>query len=172
MKSELNHKEFKRRLTDLTSKKEHFWWFTPYNSSGTPFCGTYDDSTFDLTLNSFWGPMRQFEIIGRYREADNGSTEIEYTIGRSKFMRTFLTIAFTIIFTAFNTVLIVFWDKVEYSGFFTLNGFLGFGVLWSCGINWVTKRIVNQRFKDEFEIGVEDKFEKLANGIVKNQSSE
>lgn len=152
-------------MTDLTSKKEHFWWFTPYNSSGTPFCGTYDDSTFDLTLNSFWGPVRAIEIKGKFREADNGCTEVDYTIGQSKFIKTFSKVFFFIVLVATNSLLVVFRSKVEYPAFFALNGFLGFGLLWSYGINWVTKRMVNQRFKDEFEIGVADEFEKLAKGI-------
>jgi len=46
--------------------------------------------------------------------------------------------------------------------FLTLNGFLIFGCLWVLTINWITKRIINQRFRDEFEIGMEDEWEKLA----------
>jgi hypothetical protein len=168
MKSELNYKEFKRRLTELTSKEKDFYLFTPYNSSGKPFCGTFDDSTFDLTRNSFWRHVKAIQIKGKYREVDNGYTEIDYTIGQSKFMRTFSIIFFCVVFLAINTFLFLFRDKVEYSAFFALNGFLGFGLIWAYGLTWVTKRIVNQRFKDEFEIGVEDEWEKLANSIAKN----
>jgi hypothetical protein len=142
--------------------------FTPYNSSGTPFCGTFDDSTFNLTRNSFWRHVKSIEIKGQYRQEDNGSTIVDYTIGQSKFTRTLSTVFFCVVFVAINTFLFVFRDKVEYSAFFALNGFLGFGLLWAYGLNWVTKRIVNQRFKDELEIGVEDEWEKLANSIVKN----
>ena len=44
----------------------------------------------------------------------------------------------------------------------TFNGFLIFACLWVKAVNWVLKKIVNQRFKEEFEIGVEDEWEKLA----------
>jgi hypothetical protein len=48
------------------------------------------------------------------------------------------------------------------SSLLTINGFLAFGCLWVAIINWTTKRIVDQRFKEEFEIGVVDEWEKLA----------
>jgi hypothetical protein len=168
MKSDLDYKELKRLLTELTTKEKDFYLFTPYNSSGTPFCGTFDDSTFDLTRNSFWRHVKLIQIKGKYRHDDNGSTIVDYSIGQSKFMRTFSIVFFCAVFVAINIFLFVFRDKVEYSVFFALNGFLGFGLLWAYGINWVTRRIVNQRFKDEFKIGVEDEWEKLANSIVKN----
>ena len=44
----------------------------------------------------------------------------------------------------------------------TINGFMIFAGLWGLTINWLTKRIVNKRFKEEFEIGVVDEWEKLA----------
>ena len=172
MKSELDYKEFKRRLAELTSKEKHFYLFTPYNSSGTPFCGTFDDSTFDLTRNSFWRHVKSIEIKGKYRPVDNRFTHVDYTIGLSKFTRIFTIILFCLVSVGINTFLIVFVDKFEYSAFFALNGFLGFGLLWAYGLTWVTKRIVNQRFKDEFQIGVEDEWEKRANSIVKNCSSD
>jgi hypothetical protein len=85
---------------------------------------------------------------------------VVYTIGQSKFMRTFSIIFFCGVVVALNSFLFVFRDKIEYSGFFALNGFLGFGLLLAFGLNWMTKRIVNQKFKDEFEIGVEDEWAK------------
>lgn len=172
MKSELDYKEFKKRLTELTSKEKDFYFFTPYNSSGTPFCGIFDDSTFDLTRNSFWRHVKAIEIKGKYKQGDKGTTIVDYTRCQSKAMKIFSTVFFCIVFVAVNTFLFVFRDKIGYSAFFALNGFLGFGLLWAYGLNWVTKKIVNQRFKDEFEIGVVDEWEKLASSIVKNQSSD
>jgi hypothetical protein len=129
MKSELDYKEFKRRLTELTSKEKDFYLLTPYNSSGTPFCGTFDDSTFDLTRNSFWRHVKALQIKGEYRQVDNGSTEVNYTIGQSKFMRTFSISFFCAVIVAINTFLIVFRDKVEYSAFFCAEWFSGFWIV-------------------------------------------
>lgn len=168
MKSELDYKEFKRRLTELTSKEKELYLFAAYNTSGPRFCGTFDDSTFDLTRNSFWRHAKSIEIKGKYRQVDNGFTDVDYTIGLSKFTRIFSMIFFCLVFVCMNTFLIVFVDKFEYSAFFALNGFLGFGLLWAYLLTWVTKRIVNQRFKDEFQIGVEDEWKKLAKTIVGN----
>lgn len=167
MKSELEYKEFKRRLAELTSKEKVFYLFTPFNSSGTPFCGTFDDFTFDLTRNSIWRHVKSIEIKGKYKQLDNRFTDVDYTIGLSRFTRIFSIIFFCLVFVGINISLILFSDKFRYSAFFLLNGFLGFGLLWAYGLTWVTKRIVNQRFKDEFQIGVEDEWEKLANSIVK-----
>ena len=168
MKSNLNKKEFKKRLTELTSKEKDFYFITPYNSSGTPFCGTFDESTFDLTKNSFWRHVKTIQIKGEYREADNNSTEVTFEVGLSKFTRNFSFVFGGLIFIGINTFFVVIRDKVDISIFLTINGFLAFGCLLGLTTNWVTKKIVNQRFKEEFEIGVEDEWEKLADSNFKD----
>jgi hypothetical protein len=165
MKSHLNINEFKRRLTALTSKEKDFYFIISYNSSGTPFCGRYDDKTFDLTRNSFWRHVKFLIIKGEYKELNNNSTEVTYTIGWSKFVRNVFAVFTCIIFLGLNTVLLINADKYEYSFsslVLTVNGFLAFGCLWSAIVNLLTKRIVNQRFREEFEIGLEDEWERLA----------
>jgi hypothetical protein len=173
MKSNLKKTEFKKRLTELTSKEKDFSLFTSYNSSGTPFCGTYDDKTFELTRNSFWRHVKAIVIKGEYKEFDNNSTEVIYTIGVTKFMRN-LTIVFACFsFILFNTVIIVNGDNFKepfLSVILTINGFIIFAGLWGLTINFLTKRIVNQRFKEEFEIGVVDEWEKLAASITNGNS--
>ena len=165
MKSNLKKTEFKKRLTDLTSKEKDFSLFTSYNSAGTPFCGAYDDKTFELTRNSFWRNVKALVIKGEYKELDNNSTEVTYKIGLTKFMRN-LTIVFgCFTFILFNTVIIINRNNFEEPFLpilLTINGFMIFAGLWGLAINWLTKRIVNQRFREEFEIEVVDERERLS----------
>ncbi len=167
MKSNLNKKEFKRRLTELTSKEKDFYFITSYNSSGTMFCGTHDDQTFELTRNSFWRHVKVIIIKGEYKDADNNLTEVTYEVGLSKFTRNFLFVFAGLVFVAVNIFFLVVRDKVDPSVFLTINGFLAFGCLWGLTINWMTKKIVNQRFKEAFEIGIEEEWEKLARSNIK-----
>ena len=165
MKSRLSKEEFKLRLTKLTSKDKDFSIFSSYNFSGTPFCGTYDDSKFELTRNSFWRHVKDLIIKGEYRELNGDSTEVTYTIGLTKFKRN-LAIAFAcFLFLIPNTIIILNQDHFGQTLLPTLlkiNAFLGFGCLSGIALTRMTKKIVNQRFKDEFEIDLEDEWEKLA----------
>jgi len=45
---------------------------------------------------------------------------------------------------------------------FLFNSFLIFGNAFTLTVNWLARKIVHQRFKHEFEIGVEDEWERLA----------
>jgi hypothetical protein len=174
MKSNLNKREFKRRLTELTSKEKDFYLFTSYNSSGTPFCGDYNDKTFELTRNSFWRHVKNIVIKGEYKEWDKNSTEVTYTVGWTKFMKTLFIVFPILTFIGLNTVLIVISKNSDYSllSLLAINGFLAFGCLWVAIVNWTTKRIVDQRFKQEFEIGQEDEWEKLAASSSKGHSTD
>jgi hypothetical protein len=169
MKSNLSKTEFKRRLTQQTSKEKAFFLVTPFNFSGTAFCGTFDDSKFDLTRNSFWIHVKAIEIKGEYQQADNKTTEVIYTIGISKFFKQFSWTAFGLGIIAFNTILFVFRDRTPISTFLTINGFFVFAYLWFLTVNWITTRLVNQRFQNEFEIGIEDEWEKLARSTTEEQ---
>jgi hypothetical protein len=164
MKSNLNKKEFKKRLVELTSEEKGIFLFTPYNSASTPFCGTYDDSTFELTRNSFWSHVKTLIIKGEYKELDENSTEVTYHIGSSRLNRIWVITAASIAVLGLNTIVVANWSNsdVFLSTLLGLNGFMLFAALWGITINWITKKIVNQRFKEEFEIGVEDEWERLA----------
>ncbi len=166
MKSNLNKTEFKRRLTELTSMEKPFYLLTPFNFSGKPFSGIFDDSKFGLTKNSFWTHVKAIEIKGEYRQSDNNTTEVIYTVGISRFFRIFSFMFFGLALIGFNTILFFNWDKVPISVFMTVNGFLIFACLWVLLVNWITSKIMNQRFQQEFEIGIEDEWEKLAGSSV------
>lgn len=168
MKSNLGIEEFKTRLKELTSDEKTFYLFTPYNSSGTPFCGRFDEKTFELTKNSYLTPIKTIVIKGEYTGLGDHSTEVTYEIGRTALMKK-LFIAFNIIaFIGINAIILLNGDNVSYSLLsiiLTLNGFLILGNLVTYFLNWIIIRIVNQRFRDEFQIGIEDEWEKLANSI-------
>src|SRR5688572_12351414 len=83
MKSNLNKTEFKKRLTEIASAEKEFY-LIPYNFSGTPFCGTYDDSKFELTRNSLFIHVKAITIKGEYKELGNSSTKVLYTVGWTK----------------------------------------------------------------------------------------
>ena len=86
MISSLNKAEFKKRLTELTSPEKEFY-LIPYNFSGTPFCGTYGDATFELTRNSLFIHAKAITIKGEFRELDNRSTQVSYRIGWANFWK-------------------------------------------------------------------------------------
>lgn len=174
MKSSLNLSEFKSRLTELTSEENGFYFITPYNWSGTPFCGTYDERTFELTKNSFWTHVKAIVVRGEYKQLDDYSTDVTYEIGWTKFMKRFF-VAFNIAaLVGINAFILVNRDRLEIpvlTMLVTLNGVLVFGNLLCLAVNWVTRTIVDQRFRDEFKIGVEDEWEKLAKSIVNEPPS-
>jgi hypothetical protein len=162
MKSNLNKTDFKKRLKALTSSDEGLYLLTPYNSSGTPFCGTFNERTFELTRNSHWRHVKNIKIKGEYIESDKHSTEVTYDVGLSKTMK-FLMKGFLIgAFILFNGFVFYNSDHFDLSIFLTINGFIIFAGLFGLAINWITKKIIDQRFRTEFEIGVEDEWERLA----------
>jgi len=150
MKSKLTKKEFKKRLTELTSPEKDFYILTSYNSSGTPFCGTFNDSTFDLTRNSFWRHVKSVSISGQFKELDKTSTEVIYEVGISSFGKKVLKVLGGLAFVGLNAVLI--FNDVNLRLIMFINGWLIFMCLWGLGITWLTTKLVNQRFKQEFEI--------------------
>jgi hypothetical protein len=170
MKSNLTKKEFKERLTELTSPEKDFYIITPYNSSGTPFCGTYTDTTFELTRNSFWRQVKAIKIKGEYKEHDNYSTEVTYKVSAPKFVGPFLYITFAVIFIAMNIILLINYENFDFLTILTSNAWLifisAFIFIYVLGFDWITKKIVDQRFREEFEIGIEDEWEKLAGSNV------
>lgn len=158
LKSRLNKEEFKARLMALTSHEKGFYLFTPYNSSGTPFCGRYDNNTFELTRNSFWQHIKAITIKGEYKASDNNTTEVTYTIGLKKFVRMFLILVSFIALVLFNTIIIINRNSLSesfLSVFLTLNGFMICGLVWGFVSDWSTKASIDQKFKEAFEIGVE-----------------
>jgi hypothetical protein len=165
MKSNLNKTEFEKRLTELVSEEKGFFFITSYNSSGTPFCGTHDDKSFELTRNSFWRHAKAITIRGEYKASDNNTTEVTYELGLSKFTKFFFIAVNSAVFILFNTLVILTSNNFD-SGILLMllifHGFLVFANLWGFTVNWVTKKLVDRRFKEAFEIGIEDEWEKLA----------
>ncbi|HND86136.1 MAG TPA: hypothetical protein PLU50_10025 [Pseudobdellovibrionaceae bacterium] len=173
MKSTLSQADFRKRLAQLTSKEKDIYFFTSYNWSGTPFCGKYDDNTFELTRNSHWGHVKAITIKGEYKGLDNNATEVIYTIGFTRFTRNMMVVFVCLAFIMFNTAIFYHRDTLKeslLSVFLTLNGILIFGGLWGLLMNWLAKRAINQRFKEEFEIGVVDEWERLAADAAKGIS--
>jgi hypothetical protein len=167
MKSDLNVIEFKKRLAELTVAEKDVWIFSPFESSGKPFCGTFNGSTFELSRNSIWTHVKAIVVKGEYKQQDSNSTEVLYTVGLTKSNRIFLIVLLCLIIPTICFFLIR--DRVHVSTFFSIMGVIGFVLLVNQGVIWITKKIVDQRFREEFEIGVEDEWEKLANDIVRQQ---
>jgi hypothetical protein len=154
MKSELTIKEFKGRLAEITSPEKDFYLLTPYNLSGTIFCGRYDDTTFELTRNSFWQYIKIMKIKGEYKALNNKATEVIYEVGMSTRLRSLSFGFLGLMFIIINTSLFVNRANLDLTIFMTINGFLTFAFLWGVAMNWMAKKIVNQRFKEAFEIDV------------------
>lgn len=159
MKSNLNYTEFKRRLTELTSRETGFYFITPYNFAGTPFCGTFDETKFALVRNSFWQHVRAVVVKGEYKRQDDNSTDVIYSVGLTRFTRNLFIVFSSFVFIGINVFLIAnrnIFDRSLLSILLALNGFWVLGNVFGLIVNWVTKKIVDQRFREEFEIGVED----------------
>jgi hypothetical protein len=159
--SSLSVADFRKRLTQLTSREKDLYFITPYNSSGTPFCGTHDNKSFSITRNSFWRHVKGIEIIGEYKALNINSTEVFYKIGIAKYLKNLSVAIFILLFIALNTVLFIK-SNTNIVDILKINGFLIFSFSFAIAINWITMRIVNQRFKEEFEIDIENEWEKLA----------
>src|SRR5260221_8288237 len=145
MKSDLTKTEFKQRLAELTSKEK-----TLFNFSRKPFCGTFDGSTFDLARNSFWPHVKTIRIRGEYIKIGYNATEVIYEIGVSKSFQFLALLFFGSTFIGINIILIA--SKANASAIFTFSGFWIFAGLWYKGLNWMSTKVVNQRFQTEFEI--------------------
>jgi hypothetical protein len=142
-------------LRELTSEEKAVYLTTPYDFSKRPFSGTFDDTTFLLTLNSVWKHVKAIEISGAYNEADDNSTEVIFVVRLSRFNRYFSFFAAGLMFVSLNVFFFLFRDKVKDSVLLTLNGFLIVIWLWALAVNWVTRKVVSRRFKDEFDIQLE-----------------
>jgi hypothetical protein len=152
MKSTLKKQEFQRRLEELTSEEKDFF-FIPYNFSGKPFCGTYDARTFDLARNSILSNVRMLRIKGEYKESEKTGTEVTYQIRRPKWMNYVLMILDALFFLGMLS-LIVFTDNyTNVKLILTLLGIFVFGNGWFWLVNKITRIMIDQRFKEEFEIG-------------------
>lgn len=169
MKSELSRDEFKRRLSELTAEEKGFYFITPYDFSGKPFCGEYDDTTFELSKNSFWAHVVAMRIKGEYKGLDNKSTEVVYEVGWTKLTRNLTLVFGCIAIFGMNTAVIL--NRSSFSSSFfsvllTINGFIAFSCFFGVVINWLTKKIVNQKFKAEFEIGVRDEWSSHTDSLI------
>ena len=152
MKSNLTKSEFKQRLAELTSVERPFYFITPYNFSGKPFCGKFTDSSFDLTRNSIWPSVSAIRIKGEYVRIGNDTTEVFYEVGLAKPLRFFILLFFGATLAGMNMVLIAMGGEGKV--ILTFSGFWIFAGLWGMVLNWIITKIVNQRFQVEFEMVV------------------
>ena len=108
-----------------------------------------------MTRNSRWKHVKAIVIKGEYKESNNNNTEVTYSLCWAKFMRKLFIVSICLAFLGLNTVVIINGNKSGYSFpslILTLNGLMAFGWLWIAVVNCVTKKVIDQRFKEEFEI--------------------
>lgn len=148
MKSTLTKTEFKQRLVALTLKEKNFT--TPFRSARKPFCGTFSDSDFDLTINSFWPHVKAIRIKGEFVRIDNNTTEVFYEVGVPKPLRFLALLFFGATFVGINLILIVSGENALM--IFAASGIWIFAALTSIAFNRISAKMVNQRFQAEFEI--------------------
>jgi hypothetical protein len=166
MKSTLTQYEFKERLEKLTAHGDGIYFFTPYDFSGKPFFGTYDDTKFQIRRNSFWRHVIAVEIKGEYKPSANNLTEVNYEVKLSKFGRYFTFIIGGLSFVFLNILLIIKGETFDIKTTMVINGFWGFAFLLGFFVNWITKKIVNQRFKEEFKIGIKDELDTHSESLI------
>jgi hypothetical protein len=152
MKGESTLKNFEERLKELTSAEPSIWFISPYQRSGRPFCGTFDDSSFNLTRNSIWNHVKWISIDGTFKKSDDGTTEVDYEIGTTRRMKAFSIIFFAFTLIGINIFLFNYKDSLANSAIIALNGFWLFAFLWWQLVNRITRKIVEERFQTEFNI--------------------
>lgn len=100
-------------------------------------------------------------IKGEYKESERSGTEVTYQIGWPKWMSYFLAILNVLLFAGILLLVIFTNNQGNVKFICTLLGILVFGNGWVWLVNKITRSMIDQRFKDEFEIGVEDEWERL-----------
>jgi len=166
MKSTLTQYEFKEKLEKLTAHGDGIYFFTPYDFSGKPFFGTYDDTKFQIRKNSFWKHVIAVEIKGEYKPSANNLTEVNYEIKLSNFGQYFTFVVGGISFVFLNIFLITKRETFDFETRIVINGFWAFAFLWGFLVNWITKKIVDQRFKEEFKIGIKDELDTHSESLI------
>jgi hypothetical protein len=166
MKSTLSKQDFQKRLENLTSMEKDFF-IIPLSFSGKPFCGTYDASTFDLARNSILFNVRMLRIKGKYQDNEKAGTEVTYQIGWPKWMNYGFGVFNILVFAGILLLIVLTQNHNNVKLVLTLVGFFVIGNRWVWLVNKITRSVIDQRFKDEFEITVEDEWERLAQSTLK-----
>ncbi len=150
MISKLSPEQFHERLTELTAFDQTISFFTRYGFSGKPFNGTFTNDTFELTKNSNWQHIKGILIKGTYKINSNNKTKIELEIETSNKLKIFIRILFILVLLIINTLLMN--SNFDSSKIFILNGWVIFMFLFGAIITKFSKFLVNQKFKNEFEV--------------------
>lgn len=164
MKSKLTKAEFKERLALRTCVSD-FTIFNLLGFSGKPFRGIFDDSTFALVRNSGWKNARVIEITGEYKASDDNFTEVTYDVGISKKSLILSYVGGVIMLAGITAIYFFDGDSMNASGALALTGFVVLCFLLQFVSHRITKKLVDQRFREEFEIGQEseeEEWERLA----------
>lgn len=151
MKAKSSLRDFEKRLKELTDEESSFFFLTPFNFSGKPFCGTFDGTSFNLTRNSFWRHIKSISIKGNYKRLGT-STEIEYTIDVSRFTRIFSIIFYILTLVGINIFFFFKRQQFDTTAVIGLNIFWLFGAVIAIVVTWIGKKIVKERFHTEFDI--------------------
>lgn len=152
MISELRISEFRKRLAESTSPDEEFYIFTPYNFSGAPFCGTFDDARFELSRNSFWRHVKAIRITGKYWATEGDKTEVFVEIGLSKAQRIWIGVFILVVFVSLNSILVFNPGLSDVHLTLTINGLLVVSALWWLLRERMIVKRISRRFNSEFEI--------------------
>lgn len=160
MIAESNLTNFKEKLKEFTTKEPYFWFFTPKQLDGKPFCGKFDDSSFQLTSNSHFVYVKQIKIIGTYRKTNYNKTRLDFTIGLSKIDKILISIFLVLFFIMCNVAIISSFPKDEngetnyFISIFCANfvySFIFLGVVFQI---YIPIKNVKKKFYKYFEINV------------------
>lgn len=76
-------KNFKLKLEKRTNEEASIWFFTPKILNDKPFCGKVENSTSNLSLNSFMPEQKVVSIKGTFKEIDENEFLVEFSVGIS-----------------------------------------------------------------------------------------
>lgn len=146
MKYSATAKDFDSKLKSLITKEKLIWFLTPI-FNGSSFCGTFDNDSFSLNLNTSIRSLKPFYIKGIYKKSNN-NYNIIYEIDSTKASKVFSIIVIIIAFIIFN--LLAFSDAKEILLFpnIIISGFVLFGALMQIFI----KHYIKRKFEKLFEL--------------------
>lgn len=146
LSAEANH--FPENLKNKVTDEPFFWFFTPKVFNDKPFTGKVDQSTFDLSLNSYFKSFKYMRIRGSYKKKLEDLYYIEYDIDIPKGIKIFSLIIYIFSFSFINIMIYQDTGKIEEFPNIIALAFL----LWYFLVNTILKIKNKKKFVNEFNL--------------------
>ncbi len=157
MTSELSISDFKNKLKNHTKignakiKGTPFFIFTLFGQTKKDFYGDFDNSSFQLTINSSFFPI-PYIIQGDFKAKNKSKTKLSYKIKPIWFGYLWVRILPILAFIIVNGILLTQHQKIETEIILIINILLLLMFLPIFILNY-RKKIMEKKFRKIFKIG-------------------